>query len=607
MLAGSVANSTIENCSASGSVSGSKTVGGLVGFSAARSFISQSRSRGNVNGINDRIGGLVGHNYTSSQITDCYSSAAVNGQHNWSGGLVGINTAKGTIARSYSTGPSNKKGFVGSNHNGGVISDSFWDVESSGQTAGSGTGRTGKSTYEMKSLSTFIGAGWDVKASGGTWKTLQGNTYPLLSWESLPILLPTEIFFHQHSIIENLPVGTPAGKIHALVQNYEYTPGIGIGNGLVITGHANHMGISFFPGEELSVTGIGSGGSLNGRTIYRPQVDKGAIWLHAMSKGTWWEATDDMVTYSLVGGDGSAHNSLFAIDQSGILRTLAPLDYESTPSLQVRVRITKGSHGALEKALVITIHDDPNENATVPAGESEQVSEANAEEQNPSDPNSKNSNASESYHVPALVYQVPIVRTDPVTREKNDQVSFRGKIMTKGNFPILEIGFHFSNNLEFKTFRRLPAKINFTTKVFSVSPQAAQLEPGQLYYFRAFARNAVGENLGSIKKFRTPEQSDAWWTQMPAVGAGWRSSVWFGTFRGQAGTDWIYHAKLGWAYAQPDGKQGLWLWTKEEGWLWTQPGVFPHLWTHRSGNWLYLMGTVGGKPVFHDYATGSVR
>jgi hypothetical protein len=116
----------------------------------------------------------------------------------------------------------------------------------------------------------------------------------------------------------------------------------------------------------------------------------------------------------------------------------------------------------------------------------------------------------------------------------------------------------------------------------------------------------VGENLGSIKKFRTLEQSDAWWAQMPAVGPGWRSSDWFGTFRPHD-SGWIYHAKLGWAYAQPDGKQGLWLWTREEGWLWTQPGVFPHLFRHRSGNWLYLMATVGGKPVFHDYATGSVR
>ena len=117
----------------------------------------------------------------------------------------------------------------------------------------------------------------------------------------------------------------------------------------------------------------------------------------------------------------------------------------------------------------------------------------------------------------------------------------------------------------------------------------------------------MGENLGSIKKFRAPEQSDAWWAQMPAIGAGWHNSEWFGTFRRHENTEWIYHAKLGWAFPVPDGQEGLWLWTKDEGWLWTQPDVFPHLWKHRSGNWLYLMGTVGGKPVFHDYATGSVR
>ena len=32
---------------------------------------------------------------------------------------------------------------------------------------------------------------------------------------------------------------------------------------------------------------------------------------------------------------------------------------------------------------------------------------------------------------------------------------------------------------------------------------------------------------------------------------------------------WIYHAKLGWAYAQPDGSGGLWLWMKDHRWTWT--------------------------------------
>jgi hypothetical protein len=225
----------------------------------------------------------------------------------------------------------------------------------------------------------------------------------------------------------------------------------------------------------------------------------------------------------------------------------------------------------------------------------------------PGDGNASNPGSGTDPYPPLAESYVPIVRTERFADSASGQRLFEGRILTDGGSAILETGFVVSQNINFQPHVRLTAQTGSNPNEFSASPQAAQLEPGQLYYFRACARNAVGENLGSIKKFRTPEQSDAWWTQMPAVGAGWRSSVWFGTFRGQAGTDWIYHAKLGWAYAQPDGKQGLWLWTKEEGWLWTQPGVFPHLWTHRSGNWLYLMGTVGGKPVFHDYATGSVR
>ena len=94
---------------------------------------------------------------------------------------------------------------------------------------------------------------------------------------------------------------------------------------------------------------------------------------------------------------------------------------------------------------------------------------------------------------------------------------------------------------------------------------------------------------------------------MPELQAGWGTSAWFGTFRRQGNTKWIYHTELGLAYAVSDGRQGLWLWLQEEGWLWTQPGVLPHLWKDRTGNWLYLMRAVNGEPVFHDYATGSVR
>jgi len=38
--------------------------------------------------------------------------------------------------------------------------NSFWDNQTSGQTSSSGG--TGKTTAQMKSITTFSGAGWDI-------------------------------------------------------------------------------------------------------------------------------------------------------------------------------------------------------------------------------------------------------------------------------------------------------------------------------------------------------------------------------------------------------------------------------------------------------------
>ena len=549
-------------------------------------------------GVKDRIGGLVGHNYTSSQIIDSYSSAVVYGQHKLTGGFVGINTAKAVIARCYSTGPSNKMGFVGTSHNGGTVSDCFWDMDSSGQTAGTGTGRTGKTTYQMKSLSTFTSVGWDVNASGGTWKMLQGDTYPLLSWEPLPIHLPSGIFFQPAILIENQPAGMFAGKVHALLSGYRYTPGMGIGDKVVIVRDANHAGVSFLRGENLTVTGVGNGGTVNGRIVYRPRVDKGGIWIHREGKGSWWEAADRQVGYALVGGHGSTHNSMFSIDADGNLRTLGSFDYESTPSLQVRVRVTKGSLGAIEKELTVPLWDDPNEYVES-SGQTAGLNQQSA------------GNQTDSGHQAIIrtpIYQVPIVSTQVANQASGGSWRFGGKVLTNGNFPIFERGFQISTRIDFSTFLRLTASIDSNATAFTAFSQVEEFSPDRVYYYRAYARNAVGGNYGAIRKFTPRSQGPGpWWGQMPSAGGGWRTSDWFGTFRRQSDSEWIYHARLGWAYALTDGQQGLWLWMMDEGWLWTQPGTHPYLFRHRSGSWLYLMGSEAGKPVFFDFSIGLPR
>jgi len=77
---------------------------------------------------------------------------------------------------------------VGSNgwNTAGTVSDSFWDIETSGQATSDGG--TGKTTAQMKDITTFSGAAWDIAAvaSGVTdpahiWNVVDGETYPFLS------------------------------------------------------------------------------------------------------------------------------------------------------------------------------------------------------------------------------------------------------------------------------------------------------------------------------------------------------------------------------------------------------------------------------------------
>jgi len=98
------------------------------------------------------------------------------------------------VSNSYSigsvSGNEDVGGLVGRNY--GTVHDSFWDTQTSGQaTSDGGTGRT---TAQMKSITTFSSAGWNVIAVGGyderdpayIWNIVNGVTYPFLSWQ--PVL-----------------------------------------------------------------------------------------------------------------------------------------------------------------------------------------------------------------------------------------------------------------------------------------------------------------------------------------------------------------------------------------------------------------------------------
>ena len=178
-----------------------------------------------------------------------------------------------------------------------------------------------------------------------------------------------------------------------------------------------------------------------------------------------------------------------------------------------------------------------------------------------------------------------------------DSIRLWGMILADGESPVTEVAFEVADNLVFRNSTLHPASMlegspNFYAFII--------LEPGKRYYYRAVATNGMGATYGLTKRFTTPASEANWWTNEPEIPGGWRHSSWLGAFQPYE-TGWIYHAKLGWAYAQSDGSGGLWLWMRDHRWTWTQQGVFPYLWKHQSASWHYLLGTQNGQSVFYEW------
>ena len=120
---------TIENCSVSGSVSGTKCVGGVVGAQKAGSITGCSSSA-TVKGTVD-VGGVAGEKWGS--MTACYATGNVtleiDSPKNLSGGgLVGFNGGSSVLA-CYATGNVTSTGSsTGNVHIGGFLGDNYTSV-----------------------------------------------------------------------------------------------------------------------------------------------------------------------------------------------------------------------------------------------------------------------------------------------------------------------------------------------------------------------------------------------------------------------------------------------------------------------------------------------
>ncbi|MCK9452116.1 MAG: T9SS type A sorting domain-containing protein [Bacteroidales bacterium] len=188
----------IENCSTSGTVSGDRFVGGLVGKHFG-GLIKNCRSSCAVTGVFRAVGGLVGHNIATIENSFATGSISINAgtlPPSQYGGFVGLNNTYGIITNCYATGDIDCNnvainkigGFAGENSYttmnncystgqiinttdatsiggfvghaaGAFLTNCFWDTETSDQAA-SAAG-IGKTTAEMKTKSTFKSEGWD--------------------------------------------------------------------------------------------------------------------------------------------------------------------------------------------------------------------------------------------------------------------------------------------------------------------------------------------------------------------------------------------------------------------------------------------------------------
>ena len=228
---------TIENCSVSGSVTGSSDngcVGGIAGFHRKGSITDCHSSAtvegkayvGGIAGQNDAMlgsasiiacystgsvtatknnitgssyaGGVVGLNSNEAVLTACYATGNVKGEGNYVGGVVGDN-AYGTVTACYHatgsvTGASGTTGGVAGrnykdDYGSGILNACYWDGTVTGDT-GIGDDMTGNSASEalkvsgrttwaeamgyMNSVLTSAGTGWQyATASGDIPLTLQ--------------------------------------------------------------------------------------------------------------------------------------------------------------------------------------------------------------------------------------------------------------------------------------------------------------------------------------------------------------------------------------------------------------------------------------------------
>lgn len=202
--------------------------------------IERCYNTGSVSGTSS-VGGIAGNNQ-HSYITDCYNSGSISGDQ-YVGGLVGLHeqyiayfdTCIG-LWNSYNTGAVNGTNYTGTivgYNNDSNIYKCFWDSETSVTEIGVGGKGTmtqpatayGKTTAQMKTLSTFTGAGWNFDS---VWliDPLLNDGYPDLQWQYPPPASPEVLLSYSSSpdLSWNAVSGATSYKIYSSPDPYAVFP-----------------------------------------------------------------------------------------------------------------------------------------------------------------------------------------------------------------------------------------------------------------------------------------------------------------------------------------------------------------------------------------------
>ena len=162
---------TIENCSVSGSISGSDQIGGIAGGNIGT--ITACTATGSVSG-GQMVGGIVGENSKNGAIIACTATGSVLGKDHYAGGIAGYNDnstvtacyhAKGNVS-----GASGVGGAVGENFDG-TLTACYWsglpDNDNGGATKVDGTTVTWQTAVDaMNNALQSAGSEWQYELTG---------------------------------------------------------------------------------------------------------------------------------------------------------------------------------------------------------------------------------------------------------------------------------------------------------------------------------------------------------------------------------------------------------------------------------------------------------